>query len=201
MPNYSQGGVVTLTQGTTNTNVSTIASQLDENRNDASTPTTRLPMLPSLLSGRGAEIVVSILSMARAEGWANSLCHGRHIGWFEEKYPLFNSPGGILSPFRQITCRSFRRKFKEAELNAKLHYNNRGHQNNADPNVDETQRPPFCNLFFEFFQYVEERTQNLNNARQQRHRNVQVNRSVISQQAALTTTNRVTINETNAPAN
>ena len=56
-------------------------------------------------------------------------------------------------------------------------------------------------MFFEFFQYVEERTQNLNNARQQRHRNVQVNRSVISQQAALTTTNRVTINETNAPAN
>ena len=76
MPDDSQGGVVTLTQGTTNTDTTTIASQFEENRNDSSTPITRLLMLPSLLSGRGAEIVVSILSMARAKGWENSLCHG-----------------------------------------------------------------------------------------------------------------------------
>ena len=41
-----------------------------------------LPTLPIFTRGPGADVVVSMLAMARSEGYGNTLVHGKKMTWF-----------------------------------------------------------------------------------------------------------------------
>ena len=159
----------------------------------------RLPPVPNLTEGAGAEACVSILHLAKADGWEHSIGHGERIKWFEAKHEMFFADGGALSMYKHCGTLSVRRKFIAAENNAKSLYERRGHQPSHDEYLDESTLPLYCRLFFEYFTYAEERSNHSSAARAQRWRNVRVNRSVIGQQPALSSTNEVGLNGTQAP--
>ena len=48
-----------------------------------------MPVLPSFKDGIGAEMCVSILSLAKAGGWEVTLGHGFKLGWFKNNHDMF----------------------------------------------------------------------------------------------------------------
>ena len=159
------------------------------------------PILPCFKTGRGAELTVSVLAQAKADGWCNSLAHGKRSTWFNQKIESFFAESGILCNFRITGADNVRRKFKMSETVAKASFEQRSHQNDRSGEVDEGVLPVYCSLFFEYFVFVKERGSGSAAARQLRRRNMSVNRSVIGQQAALSSDDNPVINDTTAPPN
>ena len=72
-----------------------------------------------------------------------------------------------------------RGKFKEAETRERSLFERRGHQNDDTGEGDEGSMPSYVNMFFELFDFIEERAGGLASASASRWRNIRVNRSVI----------------------
>ena len=109
--------------------------------------------------------------------------------------------GGPLCMYKQCCTLSVRRKFNAAENNAKSLFERKGHQPSDSAYLDESTLPLYCRLFFKHFTFAEEHSTISSAARAQRWRNVKVNRSVIGQQPALSSTDEVGLNGTEAPTN
>ena len=161
----------------------------------------RLPVVPSMTEGMGAEACVTILHLAKADGWAVSIGHRYRIKWFEAKHEMLFADGGPLCMYKQCCTLSVRRKFNAAENTAKSLFQRRGHQPSHSAYLDENTLPLYCRLFFEYFTFAEERSTSSSAVRAQRWRNVRVNRSVIGQQPAVSATNEIELNSTVAPQN
>jgi len=121
-------------------------------------PTQRQRLLPLLESftesPQRQSVVVSILSLARSEGWDNTLIHGTRIGWFRRKIDLFFGDGGILSAYRRCSDTTLRRKFKLAENMTRGLYNQRGRQPDTTGDLTEAHHPLFVRHFFEYFDFL-----------------------------------------------
>ena len=159
------------------------------------------PILPCFKVGHGAELCVSILALANADGWGTSLTHVKCTPWFNTKDGFFFTDGGILPNYRYTGSDNVRRKFKQAKTCAKDFYEQRSHQKNLSGEDDEGVLLIYATLFFEYFTFVKERGSDSAAARQQRWRNMSVNRSVIGQQVALSLDDTPVINNTTAPPN
>ena len=97
-----------------------------------------LPTLPMFTRGPGADAVVSILAMARSEGYQNTLVHGKRISWFVDKNEMWFAPGGILAHYRKTSPLTIRQKFKSAEDIAQTLWDGRTHQNDSTGERDES---------------------------------------------------------------
>ena len=159
-----------------------------------------LPVLPSFVqTAAGQSLAVSLLSIAKADGYENALVHRKRIIWFKDKLPQFFATGGLLAGYRLCNDVQLRRKFKEAEADAKLLYNSRSHQSDQTGIRDEGDAPLYKMAFFDYFDYLESRRTNQNATRAANRRVV---RSLIGQQAALSNSqDGVHLLPTVAPAN
>ena len=124
-----------------------------------------MPPLPSFISPPGTLLCVSILALARADGYDSSLTHGQRTPWFESKLDTFFASGGILCQYRVTNSNTLRRKFKDAEKYARDIYDSRTHQADDTSVEDESQFPSFVLAFFDYFKFCEERNTTLNTAR------------------------------------
>ena len=159
-----------------------------------------LPALPSFLNYPGTSLCISILVLAKADGFENTLCHGQRTPWFLLKNDLFFADGGILCRYRYTQSLQLRHKFKEAENAAKVLFEGNAHQDDPSGEQDEGNLPIYARAFFEYFQYLDERTSTLNTQRANRMRHVRVNRSLIGQQPVLSpNADETTMNPTTAP--
>ena len=158
----------------------------------------RLPNVPSfVLSKEGERLCHSILSLARGDGFGISLCYGKRAKWFADKLPTFFGAGGILAAYKPLTIGPVRKKISEAESVAKKLYNARSHESNGD--ASDEALPLFASIFFEYFDFSQTRETHQNTAREARKRNLRVNRSIIGQQAALSSSTVPALLTTVAP--
>ena len=69
------------------------------------------PPVPSfILSLEGEQLCLSILSLARGDGFAVSLVNDKRAPWFTAKVPSFFEAGGILASYRKSVVNSVRKK-------------------------------------------------------------------------------------------
>ena len=78
-----------------------------------------MPNLPVFNSPPGSELCCSILAMAKAAGFEESLVHGKRTPWFIQMHRVLFATGGILCTYKVTTPLQFQRKFKNAETIAK----------------------------------------------------------------------------------
>ena len=114
--------------------------------------------------------------------------HGERIRWFDSKHQMLFAEGAPLCMFKICCTNTVQRKFKAAESIARSLFERRGHQPSHVDYLDESTMPLYCRLFFEYFTFAEERSTGAPAVRAQRWRNLRINRSVIGQQPALSTT-------------
>ena len=88
---------------------------------------------------------------------------------------------------------SVRRTFKEAETDARLLFDRRGHQTDVTGVVNKDTIPSYVHLSNQYFEFNEERSNELASVRASQWRNMRVNRSVIGQQFALSDFNYPTL--------
>jgi hypothetical protein len=159
-----------------------------------------LPQIPSFVETvAGEELCVSVLSMARTDGFENSLAYGKRGPWFASKLSsFFEHDNSIFKPFRRVGEQQIRKKFTEAETVAKSLYAARHHHPDPSGNTVE-RRPLFTRMFFEYFDFASTRDTPSNVARNSRNRNTCVNRSIIGQHAALSSDSTPTFLGTVAP--
>ena len=161
-----------------------------------------LLILPTFMHPPGSGLCCSILALAKAEGFGQTLGHNFRTGWFDKMNVQFYADGGILCAYKRTAALNLRRKFKEAENASKLLYESNQHQNDPSGENDESGLPAYTRAFFEYFTYLEERSTTQVSQRASWMRNVRVNRSLISQQPALhTSADAPTFNPTTAPTN
>ena len=158
----------------------------------------RLPNVSSfVLSPEGEQLCHSILSLARGDSFGVSLVYGQRARWFADKLPTFYEAGGILARYKSLSVGPVRNKFSEAERISKRLYNARSHESNGD--APDEALPLFASIFFEYFDFTQTRESHQNNACMARKRNQRVNRSIIGQQAALSSSTVPTLLTTVAP--
>ena len=135
-----------------------------------------LPQVPSFVDTPADEaICVSIMSMARTDGFENSLAYGKRGAWFASKIPVFfEDVNGIFAPYRRVGERQIRKRFTEAYTVAKSLYVARNHQPDVLGNTSE-RKPLFTRMFFEYFDFASTRDTPSNVARNSRNRNIRVN--------------------------
>ena len=148
------------------------------------------------MRGIGCSLCRSILSLAKRDGFENSLAHGKRNTWFSQKNDELFTDGGVLCRFKKTQAINVRRKFTECQTHAKTLWNARAHQPVVDGSLDETDLPVYVLPFYEYFEFTETRTSSLAATRRNRQLNIRVNRSLIGQQAALSSTNTPTLNTT-----
>lgn len=165
----------------------TLLNPRPRSRQRRSPPTTTqdLPQLQGVVeTTAGQSAIVSILSEVKSDGYENSLVYGKRGQWFIDKNDGFFNIGGILASFRKCSPLNVQRKFKLAEDDAKLLYNNSAHQPDTTGIRTEADRPLYTESFFDYFDFEGTRDTTLTAARRARERNTRVNRSLIGQQPA-----------------
>lgn len=110
-------------------------------------------------------ICTSILVLAKADGWGESLLHGKKTQWFDSKNAMYFAPGGIPCRFKVCKALNVRRNFKEAEMYSHSLFKRRSHQNDKTGEGDEVNLPSYANSFSEFFELVEECASSLTSTR------------------------------------
>ena len=68
------------------------------------------PPLPSfILTAEGGRLCLSLLSLARADGFDVSLVYGKRTVWFQAKVPTFFEADGIFASYRKSAVNSVRK--------------------------------------------------------------------------------------------
>ena len=145
-PAFTPTQLPTVTQLSQDANISSVGDDV--------TNTVRkklLPPLPSFLHHPGSGMCSSVLALAKADGFNNTLCHGKRTPWFASKNDSFFANDGILCRFRFTQVLQVRRKFKEAENAAKLLFEGNTHQDDPSGEQDEGNLPIYARAFFEYF--------------------------------------------------
>ena len=154
------------------------------------------PSVPQFVAGVGAGLCASILILAKNEDFENTLFNRKRTAWFSSKRDKFFVISGILCAYKPIASIQVQRKFKAEEDNAKGLYDARHHQDDATGNTDKATLPPYVTLFFEFFDYKQTRVTAQTQLCLKRQRNICLNRSLIGQQAELTSNETAILNDT-----
>lgn len=110
-----------------------------------------MPTLPLFLNPPRSALCSSIITIACANGFDNSLAHGKHTPWFNVKQTSFFASGGILFHFKVTSALQIQRKFKEAENKVKFLCERRLHQNDTTEDDDEVALPYFATFFLNIF--------------------------------------------------
>ena len=198
----------TVQQSSTSTSTSTSTPTLEANRPESDTPRNTvmstasqrtLPPIPVWTSDDGAMLITSLLALAKSDGFENTFVTGKRTKWFQENIDGWFQTGGFLCRYRKVTHVQLMRRVTPAEKMAKELYARPEHQRDNSGNRDESTLPHFVKLFFEYFDFKDTHRDSQARERVARARNIRVNRSIIGQQAALSSNNTPTLLPTVAP--
>lgn len=113
----------------------------------------------------------------------------RKTKWFDANINKWFDDGGILQKYDRVNGKYLHFKFNLAQADAKDLWNRRSHQPDTSGNLSEGQWTSCTKSFFELFEFLAQKS-STNSVEEQFHRsNVKINRSIISQQPALSSGN------------
>ena len=145
----------------------------------------KLPPIVSFTDTNDGEVIcLSILQWAKLAGYQNTLLYGRRTMWFNDNLPRWMKPSGIMHGYSKSYRKNLSGKFRAAENMAKEYRNRHVHQNDSTGDKDES-LPLWMNAFQDYLQFAEENpSARVLQMRASQRREV-VTRSLIGQQAAL----------------
>lgn len=129
-----------------------------------------------------------------------NLITNRKSKWFKDNTPKFFEGEGILAGYKQVTSKFLQSKFTEVQKECYDLWNGRIHQTDVSGNLTEADQPIYLQSFYDLFQFLEEADTSKSESKLCKT-NVTINRSIIGQKCALSSSQKGELNTTIADPN